>query len=108
MILRVLSLLSLFAALGSAQLTTEQRLVDFRNMADLYARRYAAIPWKQTVVNFDALNLKPWMDRVGAVTNDLDFYDLMVEYVSDLQDAHDQYLVPSDFEAWLGFGVDIY
>jgi hypothetical protein len=26
---------------------------------------------------------------------DLDFYDLLVEYVSDLQDAHDQYLLHS-------------
>lgn len=105
---RLLSLLALFASLGSAQLTTDQRLADFRNLADVYARRYSAIDWKKTAFNVDALNLQPWLARVSAVTNDLDFYDLMVEYVSDLVDAHDQYLVPSDFEATLGFTVDIY
>lgn len=106
--LRFFFLLGLFTISSPAQLTTDQRLSDFRGMADLYARRYAAIQWKQTVFNFDVLKLKPWLDRVNAVTTDLDFYDLMVEYVSDLQDAHDQYSLPSDFQARLGFTVDLY
>jgi hypothetical protein len=105
---RVLSLFALSVCVSSAQLTTDQRLADFRNMADLYARRYSAIQWKQQAVNFNALDLTTWLPRVAAVNNDLDFYDLMVEYVSDLVDAHDQYQVPSDFEAYLGFTVDIY
>src|SRR5262249_31458556 len=50
----------------------------------------------------------PWLPRISAVSNDLDFYDLMVEYVSNLQDAHDGYYIPSDFDADLGFGVDLY
>ena len=105
---RILSLLALSAFVSSAQLTTNQRLADFQNLADTYARRYAAIQWKQTELNFNALDLTTWLPRVSAVTNDLDFYDLMVEYVSDLVDAHDQYLIPSDFEAYLGFTVDLY
>jgi hypothetical protein len=106
--MRLSLLLGLFAVSGSAQLTTDQRLSDFRELSDLYARRYAAIQWKQTAIGFDVLNLKPWLDRVSAVKTDLDFYDLMVEYVSDLQDAHDQYGLPSDFQAQLGFTVDLY
>ena len=43
MIPRLVSLLALFALVSPAQLTTDQRIADFRNMADLYARRYAAI-----------------------------------------------------------------
>ena len=43
MIPRLISLLALFALVSPAQLTSDQRLADFRNMADLYARRYAAI-----------------------------------------------------------------
>lgn len=105
---RLIVLLGLLATAGSAQLTTDQRQDDFRNLVDLYARRYASIQWKQTAVKFDVLNLAPWTARVSAVTNDLDFYDLMIEYVSDLVDAHDQYFVPSDFEAHLGFTVDLY
>jgi C-terminal processing protease CtpA/Prc len=108
MITRLITLFSLIVLASPAQLTTDQRLADFRNLADLYARRYPAIQWKQTAIGFDLLKLKPWFDRVSTVKTDLDFYDLMVEYVSDLQDAHDQYLLPSDFEAKLGFTVDLY
>src|SRR5258707_12252768 len=96
---RLIVLFALLAAVCPAQLTTDQRMADFRNLVDLYARRYAPIQWKQKLLNFDVLNLRPWSDRIGAISNDLDFYDLMVEYVSDLQDAHDQYYLPSDFEA---------
>jgi hypothetical protein len=83
-------------------------MADFRNLTDLYARRYAGLEWKLKLLKFDALDLAPWIARVNSAASDLDFYDLMVEYVSDLQDAHDQYFLPSDFEAYLGFGVDIY
>jgi hypothetical protein len=55
-----------------AQLTTNQRLADFRNLADLYARRYVAIQWKQTALGFDSLKLKPWLDRVGTVKTETD------------------------------------
>src|SRR5437868_13652464 len=101
MILRLVSLLCLFAAISPAQLTTDQRLADFRHLVDLYARRYAAIEWKQTAMKFDPLNYAQWIPRINAVKDDLDFYDLMLEYVTSLQDAHDQYWVPSDFAASL-------
>src|ERR1044071_1686087 len=106
--IRPLLLLASFTTLGFAQLTSDQRLSDFRNLGDVYARKYAAIDWKKTAFNFDVLNLAPWMQRAAAAQSDLDFYDLMVEYVSDLSDAHDQFFLPSDFEAILGFGADIY
>ena len=108
MLLRGTFLLVLSPLILSAQLTTDQRLADFRNLADLYARRYAAIDWKKAAVNFNVLDLSPWLTRVSAAKSDLDFYDLMVEYVSNLQDAHDQYQLPSDFAATLGFTVDLY
>jgi len=106
--IRCLMLLGLFPATCLAQLSTDQRLADFRNLGDLYARRYAAIDWKKSALKFNLLDLAPWDARVAQIQNDLDFYDLMVEYVSDLADAHDQYILPSDFEAYLGFSVDLY
>lgn len=105
---RCLALFGLVTATCFAQLTTDQRLADFRNLGDLYARRYAGIEWKKAAVNFNLLDLTPWYARVSKVNSDLDFYDLMVEYVASLSDAHDQYFLPSDFEAYLGFSVDIY
>src|SRR4030081_225773 len=54
------------------------------------------------------MNIGPWLGRVNATTNDLDFSELMVEYVSNLHDGHDAYHLPSSFSARLGFTVDIY
>lgn len=91
-----------------AQLTPAQREQDFRSMAAQYAKSYAPYEWKRQLVGFDLYNIKPWLARVAAVKNDLDFYEIMVEYVASLQDTHDSFILPSDFVASLGFGVDIY
>jgi hypothetical protein len=108
MIARLALLILAVVIPASAQLTKDQRLSDFRNLVDLYARRYAGAQWKKTVLNFDLLDLSPWLPRVAAAGTDLEFYDLMVEYVGSLQDAHDQYILPTDFEAWLDISCDIY
>ena len=93
-------------ALG--QLTMDQKLFDFQALAGLYAKHYAGHDWKLMLYGFDSTDISPWLDRVNATTNDLDFYELMVEYVSDLHDGHDAYHLPSTFSARLGFTVDIY
>ena len=97
-----------FTSSGIAQLTDSQKVFDFESLASIYSKRYAPLDWKQTLYGFNALDLSPWMDRVHATSNDLDFYELLVEYVSDLQDGHDSYVLPSNFVAQLGMGVDIY
>src|ERR1043166_8019733 len=81
---------------------------DFRYLASLYSTYYAPLDWKNRLFGFNALNLKPWLDRVAKTTTDLDFYELCVEYVASLKDTHDAFSLPSDFVARLGFGVDIY
>ena len=103
-----LLLSALFASSGIAQLTDSQKVFDFESLASIYSKRYAPLDWKQTLYGFNALDLSTWMDRVHATSNDLDFYELMVEYVADLQDGHDSYQLPSSFVAQLGIGVDIY
>jgi C-terminal processing protease CtpA/Prc len=105
---RLVILLLSACFLGQAQLTTDQRLADFRNLADTYAKGYAFYEWKRDAVKFDAFNLQPWIARVRAVQSDLDFYDLMVEYVASLNDAHDAYFLPSTFAATMAFTADIY
>ncbi len=105
---RVLTLLFCLAAAAPAQLTTDQRIADFRNLADLYANRYAMHQWKREALQVDALNVEPWLERVRTVKDDLGFYEVCVDYVASLYDAHDNYYVPSTFEARLGFTVDVY
>jgi hypothetical protein len=106
--LRLTTLLSLGALLAHADLTPEQKLADFNQLAAMYAKRYGPYEWKHDVFGFDALNLKPWLNRVAQTKDDLDFYDLCIDYVSSLNDAHDIFTLTSNFSASLGFTVDIY
>ncbi len=94
------------AAFG--QLTPEQKEFDFRSLANLFAKRYGPYEWKRDVIGFDGMKLAPWLDRVARTTNDLEFYQVMVDYVGSFRDSHDAYLLPSTFSATLGIGADLY
>ncbi|HJT18694.1 MAG TPA: S41 family peptidase, partial [Thermoanaerobaculia bacterium] len=107
--MRKLVLLALLAAAPAyAQLTQDQKLADFQNVVAIYDKNYGPYEWKRDVIGFDLLNTAPWIDKINATTNDLDFYEVMVSYVASLNDAHDAYSLPSNFAATLGFNVDIY
>lgn len=103
-----IALMAACAPAALAQLTEEQKLADFRFLAGLFDKYYAPYEWKRTLFQFDMLKLAPWLERVAQTKDDLDFYEICVEYVASLQDSHDAYLVPSTFSATLGFTVDIY
>ncbi len=105
---RVIALFLAVAAAAPAQLTTEQKLADFRHLAGLYAKQYAPYEWKRELFSFDALSIGVWLERVARTADDLAFYELCVEYVASLRDSHDAYSLPSNFVASLGFTVDIY
>lgn len=91
-----------------AQLTAEQKDADFRVLAGLYAKQYAPYEWKRQVFGVELLDIRPWLDRVAKTKDDLDFYEICVEYVAGLNDTHDSFSLPSDFVASLGFTVDLY
>src|SRR5260370_35696337 len=101
-------LVCIFPGSCLAQLTPEQRAADFRVLVGHYDKYYAPYEWKKQLFNFDALLIGPWLDRVAKVTNDLDFYELCVEYVASLNDTHDSFQIPSDFVARLGFTTHLY
>src|SRR5664279_4002241 len=103
-----LLLLSLVASLSYAQLTVDQKVSDFQALAGLYAKRYGPYEWKRDALGVDLFNIAPWLTQVRATQNDLDFYEVMSQYVSSLNDAHDVYQLPSTFQAYLNFTVDIY
>jgi C-terminal processing protease CtpA/Prc len=91
-----------------AQLSTDQRVQDFRSLASLFVKQYAPYEWKRDMMGADLYQLGPWISRVQQAKDDIEFYEIMKQYVASLQDAHSTYLVPSTFEAYLGFDVDIY
>src|SRR5215813_9916811 len=98
----------LLGGVSFGQFTTDQKTADFQQTAALYAKRYGPYEWKRDVIGFDLLNIAPWLTRITATKDDLDYYEVVSEYVSDLNDAHDVYELPSNFTARLNFGVDIY
>lgn len=109
MFLYRLLLVFLFSAgLSLAQLTSDQKVADFQYLASLYAKHYGPYEWKRDVIRFDLLEIQPWVARVSATKTDLEFFDVMSEYVASLNDAHDVYLLPSNFVARLNFSVDVY
>jgi hypothetical protein len=91
-----------------AQLAPEQKLLDFQELAANFAKRYAFVEWKQDAIKYDSLNLVPWLARVSQSTSDLEFFEICAEYVAANQDGHTAFLLPSTFDAYLPFDVDIY
>jgi Peptidase family S41/PDZ domain len=103
------ALLAISGAVPGAQeaLTKNQRNADFAQLAAMYAKNYAPYEWKRDVLGFDLYRLTPWLQRVHHA-DDLDFQDALIEYVASLNDGHSTITFPSNFNASLGFSVDIY
>jgi len=91
-----------------ADLTPEQKVADFTQLAGLYAVNYAPYEWKVSTFNFDLLNVKTWLDQVRQSKDDLEFYDICVRYVASLHDNHDEYLLPASYSASLHLSVDLW
>lgn len=104
----LLATITLAAAPAWAQLTVEQRVFDFQGLASLYAKRYAPMAWKRQVANFDGLNIAPWLTRVRAAKDDMEFLELCKEYVASYDDVHTSFYAPGSLLADSGLGADIY
>ena len=74
----------------------------------MFAKRYAFTEWKQAALNWDSLNLEPWLTRVSQSKSDLEFFEICAEYVAKNQDGHTAFILPSSFDAQLPFDVDLY
>jgi hypothetical protein len=99
---------SLLAVPSWAQLTVEQRVHDFQNLAGIYAKRYAPYEWKKQLFGFDLFDIGRWLDSVAQSPDDLAFFELAQQYVASLNDTHSSYSMPSSFTANLGLAVDVY
>ena len=102
-------LLAITVAAPTAQdaLTTNQRDADLTQLANTFAKNYAPYEWKRDVIGFDLYRLTPWLQRAHH-TDDLDFQEVLIDYVASLNDAHDAISFRSNFTASLPFTVDIY
>lgn len=96
------------ARFAAADLTPDQKAADFMQLAAQYAKNYGPYELKRDVFGFDLYNISPWLTQVKLSKNDLEFYDICVNYVASLQDSHDEFTLRSTFDAWLHFDGDIY
>lgn len=93
---------------AAAQLTVEQKLADFQTLVSLYAKQYAPYEWKRDTQGFDLYKVAPWVDRIRKSTDDLDYLQILGEYVAGLNDIHSSYATRSNFVADLHLYTDIY
>src|SRR5689334_2435419 len=105
---KIILMLCVTTAAASAQLTADQKLADFRELAAVFNKYYAPYEWKKALFGYVMLDIAPWLDRVAKSKTDLDFFEICSEYVAGLQDTHVFFGLPSSFSASLGFTVDIY
>lgn len=104
----VLCLILLGSRLGHAQMSLDQKMSDFQQLAGLFSKRYAFTEWKKQAIHFDSLNIAPWLSRINSSKDDLDFFEICMEYVAANQDGHTAFELPSSFTAILNFTVDVY
>jgi len=93
---------------AAAQLTVEQKLADFQTVVALYAKQYAPYEWKLETEKFDLYKVAPWVDRIRKTTDDLDYLQVLSEYVAGFNDIHSSYVAKSTFVADLHIYTDIY
>ncbi len=91
-----------------AQLSVDQKVLEFQQLAGLYAKQYAPYEWKRDALQFDLLQLGPWLERVRRTRDDFEYLDLCAEYVSRLKDGHTRFYVPSNFSADSGLFLDLF
>src|SRR5687767_5373556 len=103
--LRLVSLPAFTTCLTWAQLTLDQKIIDFEQTAGLFVKGYGPYQWKQQIYGVDLLDASKWLTRIQATTDDIQFYQVMSEWVSQLDDAHVAYQTPSNFAARLNFSV---
>jgi peptidase S41-like protein/PDZ domain-containing protein len=107
-IVPLLAMVFFCAPVCHAQLSQEQKVTDFLALAGMYDKQYAPVRWVNDVFDFNLRELDPWLDQVHDSKSDLEFYDICVRYVASLHDFHDEFTLPSIYEAFLPFTVDIY
>lgn len=106
--IRSLTLIISVAAVCYAQLTVDQKIAEFEQMAGLFAKGYGPHDWKKQAFGIDLYDNAKWYERIRATKTDVEFFDVMTRWVARLDDAHDYYSCPSNFFAQLNFAVDIY
>jgi len=94
---------------SSLNLNSEQYISDFQHLVHMFNKYYGPMEWKTELFGTDILStVHEYEDRINNASNDLAYFDIMFDFVSQFQDGHSTYTIPSTYAAFLGFDVDLY
>lgn len=89
-----------------AQLTPDQRVRDFESLADLVAKYYGVANWKIQALGVNPLDSAPYLARVREAKNDLEYFEICMQYIASFKDGHTVYRMLSTYYAELGVWAD--
>lgn len=98
----------LLAPAANCQLSEQQKVFDFQQLASVFAKNYAPYEWKRDALKFDLYDVAPWLERVRAAKDDLEFWEVCATYAASLRDSHTGVSFPSNFAATISASADIY
>lgn len=101
-------LLCLLPLCAQAQMTTEQRLLDFQHLAGVFAQQYGPYEFKRDLFGVDLFKIQPWVDRIRAAKTDIEYYEIQAEYIASLKDTHSSATNRSTFVASVPIDADVY
>jgi hypothetical protein len=91
-----------------AQVTPDQRVKDLETIAALYAKKYGPANWKIQALGVNPFDLTAWVPKVRAAKTDLEFVEVLQQYVASFQDTHSALTMQANFSATLGIHTDLY
>jgi hypothetical protein len=90
-----------------AALSAEQRAMDFNQLVNIFERNYAPLRYKKESIGLDWKALvSQYSAKVTQARSDGEFYRILAQFLSNLEDAHVSAVIPSSHKATLGFLSD--
>jgi hypothetical protein len=91
-----------------AELTPEQKALDFSGMVSTLDRRYAPIGLAWHGQRYNILKAREWIEAAKRTRSDAEFYQLSRKYIAQFGHSQDTLQLASDYQASLGLTVDFY
>jgi hypothetical protein len=99
---------SAMTPVANADLTPEQKAIDFSGMVSMLDRRYAPIPLVWHGQRYNILKASEWIEAARRTRSDAEFYQLSRKYLASFGHSADTLQLASDYQASLGITADFY
>lgn len=109
-----MKLIAFFVALGlsfqviAAQLTVEEKTLDFQQLIGRMKASYGPLVYKKEKLGIDMDQLQAqYLRQIQQSKNNTDFYYLIGQFIAEFKDSHTAAMLPSDKKASLPFFVEL-